>query len=421
MNVCTRYECDTCETLIDCRIGFSNREVQPLQFACPECGERISFTLGCNDLEGAAEIKEFKAPFTGENVFVDLHLDFPTKFGEYKQGDTTFMRVVSEIGQESFADLSRRLELLNQLGEHHRTLKRLVSQYKKGNVKGFEKVIKSLEKLEFIKLKSHKPQDVIAALYSATSVMSSPLTVYEHSKELSAEIPKVLLSLYTDHHDNLNEFFDSLLSTGFLKNVHHETLSLYPKLIKLEIPLRPALYYDYKPEELGNVPARVSTTNFESCNNAYKDLAEVYSRQLVLVAGVNNLIKRGDFNKFSEEVLLNKKGNPIKDSTSLDKYADVDLGRKLAALDDCFFKLDEEAIDNQLRNGIAHYKYNYDDATQIIAYSSTKEGLTRDKTIEVSLMEFLRKMLLLFREVHCLNHIIKALLFHSVLILKKPV
>lgn len=409
MNVCTRYQCETCETLIDCRIGFSNREVQPLQFACPECGERISFTLGSNDLEGATEIKEFKAPFTGENVFIDLHLDFPTRFGEYKQGDTTFMHVVSEIGQESFADLSRRLELINQLGEHHRTLKRLASQYMKGNVKGFEKVIKSLEKLEFIKLKSHKAQDVIAALYSATSIMSSPLTVYEHSKELSSEMPKVLLSLYTDHQDNLNEFFDSLLSTGFLKNVHHETLSLYPKLIKLEVPLRPALYYDYKAEEFGNVPARVSTTNFESCNNVYKDLAEVYSRQLVLVAGLNNLIKRGDFNKFSAEVLLNKKGHLIKDFTSLDKYADVDLGRKLAALDDCFFKLEEEAIDNQLRNGIAHYKYNYDEATQIITYSSAKEGLNRDKTIKISLMEFLRKMLLLFREVHCLNHIIKAL------------
>ena len=136
---------------------------------------------------------------------------------------------------------------------------------------------------------------------------------------------------------------------------------------------------------------------------------------------MNNLIKRGDFNKFSAEVLLNKKGHLIKDFTSLDKYADVDLGRKLAALDDCFFKLEEEAIDNQLRNGIAHYKYNYDEATQIITYSSAKEGLNRDKTIKISLMEFLRKMLLLFREVHCLNHIIKALLFHSVLILKRPV
>ncbi|HHF0540728.1 TPA: hypothetical protein ACPHTZ_004795, partial [Vibrio alginolyticus] len=79
------------------------------------------------------------------------------------------------------------------------------------------------------------------------------------------------------------------------------------------------------------------------------------------------------------------------------------------------------AIDTRLRNGIAHYKYEYDEATQIITYSSAKEGLTRDKTIEMSFMLFLRKMLLLFREVHSLNHIIKALLYHCVLVLKKDV
>ncbi|PWI34224.1 hypothetical protein DI392_03660 [Vibrio albus] len=422
MNICTRYKCDTCDTLIDCRIGFSNRDVQPFQFACPECGEQITFTLGLDNLEGATEIKEFEGPFTGENPFVDLHLDFPVSFDSYKQGETAFMRVVSSIGQDSFYHLSSRLDLLNRLGEHHRSLKRLISQYKRGNIKGFEKVIKGLDDLDFIKLKSHKNEDVVAALYSATSVISSPLTIYEHNKELSEEMPKLLFKLYNEHYDNLNEFFDSLLNTGFLKTVHHDTISLYPRLIKLELPLRPALYYDYAEEELGDVPARVSTQSFDTCNDTYKDLAEVYSRQLVLVAGLNNMIHRGDFNLFSDDVRLSKKkGDVIKAFSSLDDYANVDLGKKLTAIDDSFFKFDENAIDNRLRNGIAHYKHDYNEATQIITYSSAKEGLTRDKTVEISFMTFLRKMLLLFREVHSLNHVIKALLYHTILILKKDI
>ncbi|WP_172559209.1 hypothetical protein [Vibrio fluvialis] len=422
MNICTRYKCDTCDTLIDCRIGFSNRNVQPFQFACPECGEQITFTLGFGNLEGATEIKEFEGPFTGENPFVDLHLDFPVSFDSYKQGETAFMRVVSSIGQDSFYHLSSRLDLLNRLGEHHRSLKRLISQYKRGNIKGFEKVIKGLDDLDFIKLKSHKNEDVVAALYSATSVISSPLTIHEHNKELSEEMPKLLFKLYNEHNDNLNEFFDSLLNTGFLKTVHHDTISLYPRLIKLELPLRPALYYDYAEEELGDVPARVSTQSFDTCNDTYKDLAEVYSRQLVLVAGLNNLIHRGDFNLFSDDVRLSKKkGDVIKAFSSLDDYANVDLGKKLTAIDDSFFKFDENAIDNRLRNGIAHYKHDYNEATQIITYSSAKEGLTRDKTVEISFMTFLRKMLLLFREVHSLNHVIKALLYHTILILKKDI
>lgn len=422
MNICTRYQCDTCDTLIDCRIGFSNRDVQPLQFACPECSERITFTLGLDNLEGATEIKEFEGPFTGEKAFVDLHLDFPVPFDAYKQGETAFMRVVSSIGQDSFYHLSSRLELLNRLGGHHRSLRRLLSQYKRGNIKGFEKVIKGLDDLNFIKLKSHKNEDVIAALYSVTSVISSPLTIHEHNKELSEEMPKLLFKLYNEHNDNQNEFFNSLLNTGFLKTVHHDTISLYPRLIKLELPLRPALYYDYTEEELGDVPARVSTQSFDTCNDTYKDLAEVYSRQLVLVAGLNNLIHRGDFNLFSDDVRFSKKdGDVIKAFSSLDNYANVDLGKKLSAIDDSFFKFNENAIDNRLRNGIAHYKHDYNEATQIITYSSAKEGLTRDKTIEISFMTFLRKMLLLFREVHSLNHVIKALIYHVILILKKDI
>lgn len=140
----------------------------------------------------------------------------------------------------------------------------------------------------------------------------------------------------------------------------------------------------------------------------------------MLIAGLNNLLHRGDFNLFSDEVRINKKTDEIiKAFSSLDNYADVDLGKKLSALDNSFFKFDENAIDNRLRNGIAHYKHEYNEVTQIITYSSAKEGLTRDKTIEITFMAFLRKMLLLFREVHSLNHVIKALLYHVVLIMKK--
>lgn len=192
MNFCTRYQCNTCSTLIDCRLGMSNRDVQPFQFACPECSEQITFTFGLDNLEGAIEINEFNGPFTGENHFIDLYLDFPASFDKYIKGETAFMRVVSSMGKDSFYHLSLKLELLNKLGEHHRTLKRLISQYKQGNIKGFEKVIKSLTDLNFPPLKTHKKEDIIAALYSATSVISSPLTIHEHNKELSERMPDVV-------------------------------------------------------------------------------------------------------------------------------------------------------------------------------------------------------------------------------------
>ncbi len=41
MNIMKCFECETCGTHIDCRIGLSNRDVQPFQFACPECEEKL--------------------------------------------------------------------------------------------------------------------------------------------------------------------------------------------------------------------------------------------------------------------------------------------------------------------------------------------------------------------------------------------
>ena len=79
------------------------------------------------------------------------------------------------------------------------------------------------------------------------------------------------------------------------------------------------------------------------------------------------------------------------------------------------------AIDNRLRNGIAHYKYEYRESTQIITYYPAKEGMERVKSEEITFMEFLRNTLLLFREVHNLNHLIKATLYYGVLILNKNV
>ncbi|HFX7151356.1 TPA: hypothetical protein ACIFPZ_004750, partial [Klebsiella quasipneumoniae] len=80
-----------------------------------------------------------------------------------------------------------------------------------------------------------------------------------------------------------------------------------------------------------------------------------------------------------------------------------------------------EALDSKLRNGIAHYKYIYKESTQLITFYPSKEGMERDKNQEIYLIEFMRKMLLLFREVHTLNHVIKSLIYYSIFVLKKEI
>jgi hypothetical protein len=419
MNINKRFQCDTCDAQIDCRIGMSNRDVQPFQFACPACEEVISFVIRPSDgeLKGAIEVKAFKEAFGDVEHFVDLHLDFPVSFKKYEQGNTAYMRAVKELGLQSVGALAQRLSMLNMLYPRQRDLQRLVTQYKRGDIQRFKKICNDIPGVEY---KTDKTADVIAALYSATSIMSSPFTIHENNKEISEEMPKVLFLLLTNFKDKTVEFNDQITANSFLKNLHHDCLSLYPKIVALDLPIRPALYYDYTSSAiLGNVPSRVSTSDFDTCNNFYKDLAEVYSRQLVLLAGLNNLIKRGDFDLFDDSIRLNKNDHVIKAFSSLDNYANVDLGRKLSAIDASFYLLDTEAIDNKLRNGIAHYQYEYKESTQLITYFSGKEGMNREKFYTLYFIEFMRKTLLLFREVHSLNHIIKSLLYFRILVLDK--
>ncbi|WP_337029445.1 hypothetical protein [Pantoea agglomerans] len=123
---------------------MSNRDIQPFQFACPKCEQRITFTIGDDkgDLEGATDSLDFKWPFKEKNPFVDLHLDFPVYFGKYVKGMTTFFRVMDEIGQDAFSHLAFRLEVLNKLHPLKKELESVITQYKKGDIKNSRRFVK---------------------------------------------------------------------------------------------------------------------------------------------------------------------------------------------------------------------------------------------------------------------------------------
>lgn len=52
MNTCMTITCETCEKDIDCRIGYSNRRIQPLAFSCPLCDSPLGITLDTSHAPG---------------------------------------------------------------------------------------------------------------------------------------------------------------------------------------------------------------------------------------------------------------------------------------------------------------------------------------------------------------------------------
>ena len=159
------------------------------------------------------------------------------------------------------------------------------------------------------------------------------------------------------------------------------------------------------------VSYRVSVDDFKKYKDLYKDLSEIIARQLSLVAGINNMVHRGDFNEFSGA----GKDNP----RDLHKYADIPFGLKLKHIDDGWYKFKYDFADNKLRNAIAHYKTEYNDVTQIITYFPKREGIRQEKPENIYFLDFMRKILISYREMHGMHQLIKGLLYYDILLYRK--
>ncbi|RQV39108.1 hypothetical protein DF027_21190 [Burkholderia cenocepacia] len=416
MNVMMSVVCDTCEVQTNLRVGMSNRDIQPFRFCCPSCGSPIDFTIGdkaeeCKELTGAREIPAH-GPFDDETNFVDLHLDFPVKFGKYVMGRTPFMMALQQIGAERFGIHNQRLNELNLVCKMKAEIRNLIRLYS-----GKDKQLFRLKVEKFLKtkLKSSKPQDINAGLYLLVSFAFKPFVNVQSVEEVVEGYPGFLFYLADKDKAKLEGFIDHLADTGFLRNVQLDALDVYPDVLDAELALRPALMLDFDDEYQGGglSPARVSTDKFNQYKDLYKDIAEVINRQLVIVAGINNLLHRGDYDAFADL------GPKRKAPKSLQEYANVSFGAKPDWLDNCWFIFDTEAVDNQLRNAIAHFKAEYDDSTQLITYYPKLEGMEQEKAQTMYFLDFMRKLLCAFREMNYLHHLVKSIYYYRILIQKK--
>jgi len=409
LNFNKRLKCVTCKGLIDCRIGMSNRDVQPFRFCCPACGEVIEFTLtqGVGFEFKNAEDQNFKGPFDGTYPFVDLHIDFPVSFGDYKMGYTPFMKAISRIGHKNFSFHNQRLNYLNDIYPLYSDLSRIIRLYSK-NKQLFSTLCSSKFHVDVI---SNKQQDINAALYMVIAKVFFPFSMPQDNAQAVDRNMNIITSLAKRNEISFSSFIKEIITSGFLKNLQKSCLEIYPRILDAELPLRSALFLDFDDDyEAELVPFRISVEDFKKYKDLYKDISEILSRELILIAGINNLDKRGDFDKFNDEGKFTPK--------HLNGFADIPFGTKLNYLDNNWYELSDSSIDNKLRNAIAHYKVDYNEITQIITYYPRKEGIKQDKKECIYFLDFMRKILISYREMHRIHHLIKALEYYHLLIYK---
>jgi hypothetical protein len=408
MNINLTVQCEDCDNITNCRVGMSNRDIQPLKFSCKGCGSPIGLTFGrmaLKRIDGAIEV-EGVTPFDNQTDFVDLHLDFPLVFGKYVMGNTPYFQALHRVGHQNAEFHRQRLELINQQYKKYPTVERLIAMFTKGHFGPFRRFTKERFRVE---TKSEKPADINAALYTILSFYVLPYTLPDTSSAIVQRYTTMIMSLLQKAPNESRAFLKEISDSTFLQRCQTDCLRIYKPILAAELPLRPALFLDLDSSYVeGQTAMRVSTNDFEEYREVYKDMAELLSRLLVLVAGLNNLINRNKHNEFAKGVHVSNAGKELAPKT-LDAFADVVLANKPKFLDNCWFSLNPIAHDNKLRNAIAHNKIDYDELTQRITYYPKLEGMGNSTKHEIQLLDYMRRMLALFRECHRLHHLVKCL------------
>jgi hypothetical protein len=299
MNIGKCFQCDFCRSLIYCRIGMSNRAIQRFQFSCPSCEERISFIFGapCSELKGALEIIDFKRPSSGEGIFIDLHLDFPVLVSSNVDTTTPFLRVFGKIGLQACQHLTERLSNLDLVSDLKIDLQRIILHYRNGDVENLER---SCDRIPHLKLKSYKQQDQLAAVYGATTLIASSFTLIETDKEISEQMPRYFLWLQEKHPEQTIAFFNQIIATGFIKQLHHESIKIYPRMLELETLFRPAFFYDYAHDEaISANAARISCADFDACSTLIRtNTFGHFAKRVQSLNEVNNVNKENPQNTY---------------------------------------------------------------------------------------------------------------------------
>lgn len=417
MNFNYTLKCESCDAITNVRHGLSNMDCQPVRFSCGSCGSIIDIDLGAekNEFVGAEKV-EPAADFLDSTInFIDLHLDFPIYVGPYVQGQTPFMRAIEKIGHDEMNLHRYRLGYLDEVENKIRDFKNLIRLFDKCRITPFKLNIKRVFDIE---LKSEKKEDIQAALYSMIARMMFPFEYPNQAVETIEEFMKTIISDMSNHREIFGEFTEIFGSEELLPGLRSTILGIYPRILEIEAPMRTALFLDFE-DNYNQTPIalRVSTSDFETIKDLYKDIAEILSKQTTLVAGINNILKRGDYNLF--KVRNSNAGRPIQ-PRDLNAFVDVSLAQKHDDIDDSWYDMLDGSLSNKLRNAIAHHSFDYDDTTQLIrCYKLSKSTGEKQFTEELYFIEFLRRILIVYREMHRLHHLIKSLYYYKYLILDK--
>lgn len=377
----TIVKCNFCneKILLRFQIGYFNI---PFDFSCPNCDVSIHGIKKINKnnliISNAKEISEEinNARFYG---------NFSTEFLNKKVSKFNCLEDIINNGTSPFMNTTMMFEdykkcqnIMEKMGKFLRFKESFLNKINPLHELFFNKKIDLIEKplLEFSENYIIKNElDAEIALHQLITMGMNHIMPSNTLKEYTDIANKLMLGKEINEIINFFEFVETKIN---IKELSEKIIQIYDRWINDFEKYMAVIILSIanKADQIDKEKYGISTTNFKDMRTFYADSYELILEMITFPVGLNNIIKRRNYDCFPNDLKINN-FKAFFDST---KY------QRIEAL-----KTDEEFskylnINNNVRNSIAHFDYKINNETQLITFYDKYKS--SENIIEMYLFDF---------------------------------
>lgn len=396
MNHNLNLKCKVCRNVVRLKVYGGYELENPFAFICPQCKITIMGHLIWNEDIKNGLIKEFKcnnADITSDKGTESHLLQLATEFftdkikkfdmsdpttlfspfimdhssSKVKQKKIRFLKYITEDFEEQFTITLRLWELYKNKNNVFLNRQLLEHKFVEPVVMG---AVLNIDYPQTIRTVLYKP---FILFLTESGQMKDIVTLRSLLKKANKLYPLELKELKKDLGELILNSEEDIIH--LLHNFNNYYRFIWPIILS-------EIYETHDIEEIKEEKG-ILTTNFDMLKNYYVEAFEILSSLLPIFMGVQNIISRGDRNKFNG--VSQSKFKKIKNIQDYDKKV-TNKGNKVKFFEDenIFDEIFDIPfiLDNSIRNGIGHHSYTYISDSQLISFKD------RNKQWDLYLIEF---------------------------------
>ncbi|RJQ25145.1 hypothetical protein C4565_08975 [Candidatus Parcubacteria bacterium] len=379
-------KCEVCGKITMIKIGVSfSSTTHQIFIPCKNCDTLFFGFYNQND-----ETVEIKTTFinaedvSSEKIKPDyictISRDFLSqKIFDYEKPEDTitfpeWMKFKNRIGDECYRQLFNNVEALNNSASqaiHEYT--RVMNLWFNSNFDLLASQLAYFLDADKNNIPLKTEQNYLSAIRRLTISLTKDAFFGDEFDDFMEESKNFISTLYTTRPEEIKRYLEKLEELDLFKRIEKlifDRIKAFYVYVPDLTPVFSLLYLSENERKLLFEPLctfGTFTTSFEHIKPFYIDNFETIIKTLTLPLGLNNILKRGDFNIFgdpsiSDLVVFNNI------EISYNKMKHIESGSFLTSEIDGI-------LDNKLRNSIGHCDYQVNNLTQTISYNKSRTSI----------------------------------------------